>query len=547
MKTQQQAGTGMRWAWRLGLALAWAYATVVWATDPNEPVMQEVPAGKADTRVSRREHDAVLARMTALEARLAKLAGEKEKAVRDWVDTWKQLKQTREETVQLRQQLEGLSGVSARLRETQAQREDLKKEAAATRRQLADARLRLAEQKTRADADAAESARLLTEAQTRAGQAARRAEAEGSRQKQLHQETIQKLAQEQIRVRELQGRLDVTLAEHQRREKALAAESRQAKADRDDLRRQAESWTKTLAASRQETKNAQEELERWKKESEQVAAAGQACRRQLEAQAAELADAQSRLQAAGRQAEEQKQAWQAEEQRLRRQWQEEECIRQGRALREELGREDNAALAGSLNDAGLVLFAEGRMEEAEGLFRRALAILDRTALRPHAAAGTLLQHLGDTAWGRGDLDAALVRYEEAAGQFAEALGKDHPRHAAALNSWASALSERGRPEEAEELYRSAIDIYEGHAARQPGDLAVPLHNLGVLLLEQGRIEEADTCLRRAVQLLAGNSGGGRAPMVMRTMARCCRAAGDLAAAAKYEEQASQLALRDWPD
>lgn len=37
MKTQQQAGTGMRWAWRLGLALAWAYATVVWATDPNEP------------------------------------------------------------------------------------------------------------------------------------------------------------------------------------------------------------------------------------------------------------------------------------------------------------------------------------------------------------------------------------------------------------------------------------------------------------------------------------------------------------------------------
>ena len=32
-----------------------------------------MPAGKADTRVSRREHDAVLARMAALDARLAKL------------------------------------------------------------------------------------------------------------------------------------------------------------------------------------------------------------------------------------------------------------------------------------------------------------------------------------------------------------------------------------------------------------------------------------------------------------------------------------------
>jgi tetratricopeptide (TPR) repeat protein len=515
--------------------------------DPNEPVMQETPAGKAETRVSRREHDAALARTAALEVRLAKLNTEKEKAVRDWVDTWKQLKQTREETIHLRKELEGLSGVSARLRETQRQRDEAKTEMAEIRRQLADVRLRLAEQKTRADSDTAEFARKLTEAQTRAAQAARRAEAEGGRQKQLHQETIQKLAQEQIRARDLQARLDEVLAEHQRREKALAAESRQVQAERDDLRQQAENWTKSLAASRQETKTAQEEVERWKKETEKSTAAGQASRRELEAKTAELAETQSRLQDALRQADGQKQAWQEEEKRLRRQWREEERIRQGRALREQLGGENNAALAGSLNDAGLVLFAEGRMEEAEGLFRRALGILDRIAFRPHAAAGTLLQHLGDTAWGRGDLDAAIARYEEAAGQFAGALGEDHPRRAAALNSWASALNERGRSEEAEELYRASIRIYDRHAAQQPGDLAVPLHNLGVLLLEQGRIEEADTCLRRAVQLVAGNAGGARAPMVMRTMARCCQAAGDLEAAAQFEEEASQLALRAWPD
>ena len=236
----------------------------------------------------------------------------------------------------------------------------------------------------------------------------------------------------------------------------------------------------------------------------------------------------------------------AEQRRLRAQLKDEELVRQGKALREQLGPEDNAALVGSLNDVGLVLLAEGKLDEADAMFRRALAVLERTSGRSGATAGTLLQHVAEVAWARNDLDGAAAYFEEAAQRFSAALGDTHPRHAAALNGLARVRRDQQRPQEAEELYRMAIHIYERHQAKYPADLVVPLHNLALLLMEQGRLDEAGPLLERAV-LLAERSGlrKGDALVVMRTMIRYCQAAGDVEQAAEFEKRADELAMDVW--
>ncbi|HPT16096.1 MAG TPA: tetratricopeptide repeat protein, partial [Kiritimatiellia bacterium] len=230
--------------------------------------------------------------------------------------------------------------------------------------------------------------------------------------------------------------------------------------------------------------------------------------------------------------------------RWRNQIKDESLIRQGKALREQLGPADNLALVGSLNDVGLVLLADGQLDLAGEMFRRAKAILDQSTDKASASAGTLLQHLAETAWAKNDLDAAAAFYEEAAQQFSAALGADHPRHAAALNGWARVRRDQQRPEEAEELYRMAIHVYERHADRNPADLAVPLHNLGLLLLEQGRLDDAGPLLERAEALVQSLPvpDPERALVVTRTLARYYQAAGRPEKAAECEQEANELAL-----
>ncbi len=270
-----------------------------------------------------------------------------------------------------------------------------------------------------------------------------------------------------------------------------------------------------------------------------------ALRQQAERQAVELAQARAQLKEAAREAEEQKQKKEAEARLLREQMREEGLIRQGKALREQLVSTDNTALVGSLNDVGLVMLSEGKLDQAEEMFRRALLILDQTGERASAASGTVLQHLADVAWSKNDLESAALFYEKAAQQFSSALGATHPRHAAALNGWARVRRDQQRPEEAEELYRMAIHIYERGAEQNPADLVAPLHNLGLLLMEQGRLEEAGPLLERAA-LLVEKSGqkkdDGRTLVVTRTLARYYRAAGDADKAAQFEEKANQLAV-----
>jgi len=223
---------------------------------------------------------------------------------------------------------------------------------------------------------------------------------------------------------------------------------------------------------------------------------------------------------------------------------EEGLIRDGLAMREQLPAPESPALAWSLNDAGLLMAAEGRLSEAQLLFERALAVLDAHVEPMHPARGTLLQNLGETLWRRNDPDA-VERFRDAAIVFGTTAGPSHPRMAALLNAWAAALAGQGRADEAETLYQRAIRIYEDQRERHPLDLVAPLYNLALLKLERQEIDEAGALLDRAYTVLRRNreTESARMLLVLRALARQRRLAGELDRAARFDEQAAELAVK----
>ena len=138
-------------------------------------------------------------------------------------------------------------------------------------------------------------------------------------------------------------------------------------------------------------------------------------------------------------------------------------------------------VATRLNNLALLLQETNRLEEAEPLYRRALAI------------------------------------DEAA------YGATHPRVATRLNNLALLLQETNRLEEAEPLYRRALEIDEAAYGATHPRVATDLNNLAVLLRETNRLEEAEPLYRRALAIDEAAYGathpeGGDATS---TTWRCC--------------------------
>ncbi|HEY4442857.1 MAG TPA: tetratricopeptide repeat protein [Steroidobacteraceae bacterium] len=125
---------------------------------------------------------------------------------------------------------------------------------------------------------------------------------------------------------------------------------------------------------------------------------------------------------------------------------------------------------------GNAMRVAGRLEDAEGCYRRALSI------RPDFAIAHVA--LGGVVGSRGQLDAAVVNYRRA-------LEID-PDLADAHGNLGSALNDLGQPDAATASFRKALEIAP--------DVAETHSNLGNVLLQLGRPHEAVAHLRRALEI-----------------------------------------------
>ena len=205
-----------------------------------------------------------------------------------------------------------------------------------------------------------------------------------------------------------------------------------------------------------------------------------------------------------------------------------------------LGRHDPDTGA-ALNALGIVCKYAGRFVEGQTVYRRALEIAERTAGRESTTAATIWHNIGGLAFDAGDYAAAELPARRAVEIRQAALGDEHPDVAADRLALAPVLEALGRVDEATELYArvhvllertpgrdydlavlhnnlgvgaaergdaqtarhhyvTALEIKERLLSEHHADLAMTLHNLGMLSLQCNEFDEARGFLRRALSI-----------------------------------------------
>jgi tetratricopeptide (TPR) repeat protein len=169
---------------------------------------------------------------------------------------------------------------------------------------------------------------------------------------------------------------------------------------------------------------------------------------------------------------------------------------------------DTAAYAEQLNNLAVVVEAQGRYEEAEGLYRQALEITRATLGEGHPAYATRLGNLAVVVEAQG-------RYEEAEGLYRQALeidratvGDGHLDYATRLNNLAGVVRAQGRYAEAEGLFREALEIGRATLGEGHPDYASGLGNLALAVKDQGRYAEAEGLYRQALEITRATLGEG---------------------------------------
>ena len=157
-------------------------------------------------------------------------------------------------------------------------------------------------------------------------------------------------------------------------------------------------------------------------------------------------------------------------------------------------------VAKSLNNLALLLQAQGNYRDAEPLYRRALAI-DEKALDPnHPNVASHLNNLALLLKAQGNYRDAEPLYRRAIAIGEKTLGPNHPNVAKSLNNLAFLLKKQGNYRDAEPLFRRALAIGEKTLGQNHPEIATLLNNLAGLLETQGNYRDAEPLYRRALAI-----------------------------------------------
>jgi tetratricopeptide (TPR) repeat protein len=160
-------------------------------------------------------------------------------------------------------------------------------------------------------------------------------------------------------------------------------------------------------------------------------------------------------------------------------------------------------LGSLVSRAGRYLLERGRYQEAKPLLTRAV-ILAEQQFPSHCStliARLLLQ--GEVSWRLGDIEVANAHWQRALALGEHTLETAHPQIADALVTVGLLCTEQGKYEQAEPLYRRALNIYEqlwGSEHEKHAETATILNVLALLYWEQGKYAQAEPLYWRALAI-----------------------------------------------
>ena len=144
-----------------------------------------------------------------------------------------------------------------------------------------------------------------------------------------------------------------------------------------------------------------------------------------------------------------------------------------------------------------LLDGQGKVDEAERLYRQALAVFERAYGPEHYEVAVNLNNLAALAHAQGRSEEAEQLYRRALAIKEKVLGAEHPDVAMTLNNLAVFYKSNQQYEQAELFYQRALSIFEQTLGPDHLKVAVCLENYAHLLWKMARDDEARELKARA--------------------------------------------------
>jgi len=156
--------------------------------------------------------------------------------------------------------------------------------------------------------------------------------------------------------------------------------------------------------------------------------------------------------------------------------------------------------AGALNNLAQLYAQTGRDAEAEPIYKRAIAVMEKTNGLDSADIAPELTNLAALYQRQSRYDEAEPLFKRALALWERAHGPSHPDVGKALNNLATLYEREDRHADAEPLLRRALVIYQKAAGPENPAVATVLNNLGQVEKSEGRYSEAEAPIRQSLAI-----------------------------------------------
>ncbi|KAN0070367.1 TPR-like protein [Elaphomyces granulatus] len=160
---------------------------------------------------------------------------------------------------------------------------------------------------------------------------------------------------------------------------------------------------------------------------------------------------------------------------------------------------DHTSTLNTVNNLGALYKSQGKLDEAEKMYQRALQGKEKAWGPDHTSTLDTVNNLGTLYADQGKLDEAEKMYQRALQGKEKAWGPGHTSTLGTVNNLGLLYADQGKLDEAEKMYQRALQGYE--KAWGPGHTSTlnTVNNLGILYKSQGKLDEAEKMYERALQ------------------------------------------------
>ena len=159
---------------------------------------------------------------------------------------------------------------------------------------------------------------------------------------------------------------------------------------------------------------------------------------------------------------------------------------------------DDNRMAWAYYNLGFLYRQQGKLEAAEQMYERALAVYEKAPSIEHTLTLDTVNNLGIIYADQGKLEAAEQMFERALAGYEKALGVDHTLTLDTVHNLGALYTGQGKLEAAEQMYKRALAGCEKALGAEHTSTLDTVNNLGSLYRNQGKLEAAEQMFERAL-------------------------------------------------